>query len=76
MLDETARLMSQDYPGLPILPICADFSRAWHPADRWLPAHSGKRVVFWNTYNSAPYPPALADVDVSALPAEFRHYLR
>jgi D-cysteine desulfhydrase len=37
---------------------------------------AGKRVVFWNTYNSAPYPAALPDVDVSALPAEFRHYLR
>ena len=36
---------------------------------------AGRSVVFWNTYNSAPYPAALAGVDVSVLPAELRPYL-
>lgn len=36
---------------------------------------AGKRVVFWNTYNSAPYPPGIRDVDPGALPASLRHYL-
>jgi 1-aminocyclopropane-1-carboxylate deaminase/D-cysteine desulfhydrase-like pyridoxal-dependent ACC family enzyme len=35
----------------------------------------GKRVVFWQTYSSAPYPADLADVDTSALPSSLRHYL-
>jgi 1-aminocyclopropane-1-carboxylate deaminase/D-cysteine desulfhydrase-like pyridoxal-dependent ACC family enzyme len=36
---------------------------------------AGKRVVFWNTYSSAPYPAGLEQVDLTGLPAEFRHYL-
>ena len=36
---------------------------------------ASKRVVFWNTYNSAPYPEAINTVDTSALPEVFRHYL-
>ncbi len=36
---------------------------------------AGRRVVFWNTYNSAPYPPGLENIDLSALPAELRGYL-
>ena len=36
---------------------------------------AGKRVVFWNTYNSAPYPAKLEDVDTSALPAEFQAHI-
>jgi 1-aminocyclopropane-1-carboxylate deaminase/D-cysteine desulfhydrase-like pyridoxal-dependent ACC family enzyme len=36
---------------------------------------AGKRVVFWNTYSSAPYPAGLRDVDLAALPDEFRRYL-
>jgi 1-aminocyclopropane-1-carboxylate deaminase/D-cysteine desulfhydrase-like pyridoxal-dependent ACC family enzyme len=35
----------------------------------------GQQVAFWNTYNSRPYPPALADVDTNALPDELRRYL-
>jgi D-cysteine desulfhydrase len=34
-----------------------------------------KQVIFWNTYNSAPYPQGIENVDTSALPAEFRRYL-
>ncbi|MCC7489615.1 MAG: pyridoxal-phosphate dependent enzyme [Gammaproteobacteria bacterium] len=36
---------------------------------------AGKRVVFWNTYSSAPYPPDLDAVDLARLPAAFRHYV-
>lgn len=36
---------------------------------------AGRRVVFWNTYNSAPYPPEIDGVDLAPLPAGFRHYL-
>jgi D-cysteine desulfhydrase len=36
---------------------------------------SGKRVIFWNTYNSAAYPAEVAGVDASALPADFKLYL-
>jgi D-cysteine desulfhydrase len=35
----------------------------------------GRRVLFWNTYSSAPYPQDLANADPAALPAAFRHYL-
>ncbi|MCK6370384.1 MAG: pyridoxal-phosphate dependent enzyme [Gammaproteobacteria bacterium] len=35
-----------------------------------------KRVVFWNTYSSAPRPADLAEVDVAALPPAFRGYLQ
>lgn len=35
----------------------------------------GRRVVFWNTYNSAPYPAAIRAADAAQLPPEFRHYL-
>jgi D-cysteine desulfhydrase len=34
-----------------------------------------RRVLFWNTYNSAPYPADLADVPLDALPAEFLRYV-
>ena len=37
---------------------------------------TGKRVIFWNTYNSAPYPAELQNIDTSALPAELEPYLR
>jgi D-cysteine desulfhydrase len=36
---------------------------------------AGKRVLFWNTYNSAPYPAELANVSLAALPPAFRRYL-
>lgn len=36
---------------------------------------AGRRAVFWNTYNSAPYPADLDAVDLAPLPAEFRRYL-
>lgn len=36
----------------------------------------GKRVLFWNTYSSAPYPADLDTVDLAGLPAAFLHYLR
>jgi hypothetical protein len=36
---------------------------------------AGQRVVFWHTYNSAPYPPAEAAVDFTGLPPEFKRYL-
>ncbi len=35
----------------------------------------GKRVLFWNTYNSAPYPGHLADVTLDGLPPAFRRYV-
>jgi len=35
----------------------------------------GKQVAFWNTYNSRPYPKAVATVDTSGLPAELQRYL-
>jgi D-cysteine desulfhydrase len=35
----------------------------------------GKRVIFWNTYNSAAYPAEVASADTSALPADFKPYL-
>ena len=36
---------------------------------------SGRSVVFWNSYNSAPYPAALDRVDLAPLPPELRHYV-
>jgi D-cysteine desulfhydrase len=36
---------------------------------------TGRRVLFWNTYSSAPYPSNLDCVDTTSLPPEFRHYL-
>ncbi|MBM4195681.1 MAG: pyridoxal-phosphate dependent enzyme [Gammaproteobacteria bacterium] len=36
---------------------------------------AGKRVVFWHTYSSAPYPEDLDSVDTAALPESLRHYL-
>jgi 1-aminocyclopropane-1-carboxylate deaminase/D-cysteine desulfhydrase-like pyridoxal-dependent ACC family enzyme len=36
---------------------------------------AGRRVVFWNTYNSAPYPEAIRGADTAALPAELARYL-
>jgi 1-aminocyclopropane-1-carboxylate deaminase/D-cysteine desulfhydrase-like pyridoxal-dependent ACC family enzyme len=36
---------------------------------------AGRRVVFWHTYNSAPYPDALDGVDVASLPDELTPYL-
>lgn len=36
---------------------------------------AGKRVVFWNTYSSAPYPAGLDAASLRALPPEFRHYV-
>jgi D-cysteine desulfhydrase len=36
---------------------------------------TGRRVVFWNTYNSAPYPDGINSVDLAGLPEEFRAYL-
>jgi 1-aminocyclopropane-1-carboxylate deaminase/D-cysteine desulfhydrase-like pyridoxal-dependent ACC family enzyme len=36
---------------------------------------AGRRVVFWHTYSSAPYPEALAGVDLAGLPDELRPYL-
>ena len=35
---------------------------------------AGRRVMYWHTYSSAPYPLDLADVSLGALPAEFRRY--
>jgi 1-aminocyclopropane-1-carboxylate deaminase/D-cysteine desulfhydrase-like pyridoxal-dependent ACC family enzyme len=37
---------------------------------------TGKRLIFWNTYNSAPYPEGIERVDTSTLPAEFRRYFQ
>ncbi|GMW06439.1 MAG: 1-aminocyclopropane-1-carboxylate deaminase [Nevskiales bacterium] len=37
---------------------------------------AGRRVVFWNTYNSAPYPAGIAEVDLTALPEPLARYLR
>ncbi len=37
---------------------------------------AGKRVVFWHTYNSAPYPEAIDSVDLAGLPESLRHYLQ
>ncbi len=34
-----------------------------------------ERAMFWNTYNSAPYPDDLADVDTSAVPEPLRYCL-
>lgn len=36
---------------------------------------AGRRAVFWNTYNSAPYPPGDANGDLAPLPPEFTRYL-
>lgn len=36
---------------------------------------AGRRVVFWNTYSSAPCPAGLDRVDLTGLPPGFRHYL-
>ncbi len=36
---------------------------------------TGQRVVYWHTANSAPYPPALNQIDPAPLPAPLRHYL-
>lgn len=36
---------------------------------------AGRRVVFWNTYNSAPPPAGLDAVDLRRLPPEFRRYV-
>ncbi len=37
---------------------------------------AGRRVAFWNTYSSAPYPADLDAADTTALPAQFAHYLQ
>jgi 1-aminocyclopropane-1-carboxylate deaminase/D-cysteine desulfhydrase-like pyridoxal-dependent ACC family enzyme len=34
-----------------------------------------RRVLFWNTYNSAPYPSDLAEAPLDRLPAEFLRYV-
>ena len=36
---------------------------------------AGRRVVFWHTYSSAPYPAAMREADPSQLPPVLRHYL-
>jgi D-cysteine desulfhydrase len=36
---------------------------------------AGKRVIFWNTYNSAPYPAAIDTAETSSLPPELRRYI-
>jgi 1-aminocyclopropane-1-carboxylate deaminase/D-cysteine desulfhydrase-like pyridoxal-dependent ACC family enzyme len=36
---------------------------------------AGKRVIFWNTYNSAAYPAEAEKLDTSALPPDFKPYL-
>jgi 1-aminocyclopropane-1-carboxylate deaminase/D-cysteine desulfhydrase-like pyridoxal-dependent ACC family enzyme len=36
---------------------------------------SGRRVVYWHTYSSAPYPPDLDAIGPEALPPSLRHYL-
>jgi 1-aminocyclopropane-1-carboxylate deaminase/D-cysteine desulfhydrase-like pyridoxal-dependent ACC family enzyme len=36
---------------------------------------SGQRAVFWNTYNSKPYPPAISDKTGSSLPDWAQRYL-
>jgi D-cysteine desulfhydrase len=35
----------------------------------------GETPLFWNTYNSAPYPAKLDDVDTSTLPEQLKAYL-
>ncbi|MEO7387224.1 MAG: pyridoxal-phosphate dependent enzyme [Gammaproteobacteria bacterium] len=37
---------------------------------------AGQVPVFWQTWNSRPYPPGLADVDTFRLPAAFRKFFR
>ncbi len=54
------------YTGKALAALVAD-ARAGKLAD--------KRVVFWDTYNSAPYPAEIETVDTSALPADFKPYL-
>jgi D-cysteine desulfhydrase len=36
---------------------------------------AGRRVMFWNTYNSRPYPEGIDAIGAEALPDAFRHYL-
>ena len=36
---------------------------------------AGKKVMFWNTYNSQPYPEDLAEISVDGLPESLRKYL-
>lgn len=36
---------------------------------------AGRRVVYWHTYSSAPWPAGLAGVDLAALPASLHHYV-
>ena len=36
---------------------------------------TGQRVVFWNTYNTRPYPPAVNAAQETSLPDWARHYL-
>jgi D-cysteine desulfhydrase len=36
---------------------------------------AGSSVMFWNTYNSRPFPAGLEAIPIDALPAPFRKYL-
>jgi dimethylhistidine N-methyltransferase len=43
----SAKKIQAAYPRLPVLPVCADFTRSWSMPEDKLPADAGRRVAFF-----------------------------
>jgi dimethylhistidine N-methyltransferase len=44
---DTARELGRAYPSIPVLPLCADFTRPWSMPEDKLPKESGRRLAFF-----------------------------